>query len=149
MSQEFEDYYKLTAILHQLSTVTEMARTMLKEIKMPLEYWVEAITTTVYNLNLSPMKALKLWTPLKALTGTRPSVEYFKVFGCLVYVFVDPQQRTKFNSKSQAGIFIGYCDCSNAYKIIDLITKRIHVCKNIQFFEVKPWDWFGVVDSDA
>lgn len=60
MSQEFEDYYKLTAILHQLSTVTEMARTMLKEIKMPLEYWVEAITTTVYNLNLSPMKALKL-----------------------------------------------------------------------------------------
>lgn len=130
-------------------TVMEMACTMLKEMKMPSQYWPEAVATSVYILNRSATSALKLITPFEALTGMKPSMDHFKVFGCLAYVYIDPQQRMKFYSKSWAGIFIYYYDCSKAYKIIDPDSMHVHVSRDIRFFEEKPWNWPSVADSDA
>lgn len=42
---------------------------------------------------------------------------------------------------------IGYCENSKAYKVFDPNTKRVHISRNIQFFESKSWDWLGDGDS--
>lgn len=107
------------------------------------------MATSVYILNHSATSALKLRTPSEALTGMKPRVDHFKIFGCLAYVYIDPQQRLKFDFKSWAGIFIGYYDRSKAYKIIDLDSMRVHISRDIRFFEEKPWNWSSVADSDA
>lgn len=116
-------------------TVTEMAHTMLKEKNMPTEFWAEAVTTMVYIVNQSSTSMVENLTPYEALTRSRPNVEHFKVFGCLTFSLVDPQLRAKFDAKSRKGIFIGYNDCSKAYKVVDPITKKINIDWDIQFFE--------------
>lgn len=82
---------------------------MLKEMVMPMEFWAEAITTTVHILNRSPTTAIEDQTPFEALTGSKAKVDYFKVFGCLTHSSVDSQQRHKLDPKSAPGVFIGYC----------------------------------------
>ncbi|KAL3533483.1 hypothetical protein ACH5RR_007004 [Cinchona calisaya] len=57
-------------------TVVKMARSLLKGKGLPNQYWVEAIATSVYLLNISPTKAVMNQTPHKAWRGTKPSVSH-------------------------------------------------------------------------
>jgi transposase InsO family protein len=50
-------------------TIVGMARSMMKAKKMPVMFWGEAVTTTVFILNCAPTKALKGQTPFKAWHG--------------------------------------------------------------------------------
>ncbi|GKB26599.1 retrovirus-related pol polyprotein from transposon TNT 1-94, partial [Tanacetum coccineum] len=54
-------------------TVMEMARSMLKEKKLPDNLWAEAVATAVYLLNLSPTEAVLNRTPFEAWRGVKPS----------------------------------------------------------------------------
>lgn len=108
---------------------------------MPTEFWAEAVTTMVYIVNQSSTSMVENLTPYEALTRSRPNVEHFKVFGCLTFSLVDPQLRAKFDAKSRKGIFIGYNNCSKAYKVVDPITKKINIDWDIQFFEKRSQDW--------
>lgn len=164
-SHEFESFCKTTGLFHQLTaprtpqqngvaerknrTVTEMARTMMHAKKLPQKYWAEAVSTAVYLLNRTPTRALDSQTPYEALTGSRPCVDHIKTFGCLVYRYIDSQQRVKFDSKSRAGVFLGYCDRSKAYKVIEPGSHRVHISKDLHFFENKSWDWLKLAHSDA
>lgn len=164
-SHEFESFCKTTGLFHQLTaprtpqqngvaerknrTVTEMARTMMHAKKLPQKYWAEAVSTAVYLLNPTPTRALDSQTPYEALTGSRPCVDHIKTFGCLVYRYIDSQQRVKFDSKSRAGVFLGYCDRSKAYKVIEPGSHRVHISKDLHFFENKSWDWLKLAHSDA
>ncbi|XP_039118034.1 uncharacterized protein LOC120253896 [Dioscorea cayenensis subsp. rotundata] len=113
-------------------TVTEMAQTLLKEKSMLSEYWAEAVATAVHILNCSLTKVVEHQPPFEVLTGSKPSVDHFRVFGCLVYCYVDSQMRTKFDAKSFPAILIGYSDHSKAYK-----TMRRHVIVTcIQLMEI-------------
>lgn len=94
-------------------------------------------------------KALKFKTLVEALIGEKPQVDHFKVFGCLAYVYIDSQEWVKFDSKSRAGIFIGYNDQSRAYKVIDSNSLHVHINRNIGFCKEKAWDWSGKADLDT
>lgn len=50
--------------------VVEIARSLLKTKGLSNEFWAEAVTTTVYLLNISPTKAVPNQTPYEAWTGT-------------------------------------------------------------------------------
>lgn len=60
---------------------------------------------------------------------------------------VDSQHRKKFDAKSERRVFIGYCDKSKAYKVINLVTKRIEVSRDIEFVENEGWDWSNASES--
>lgn len=107
MSIEFKEFCNLNDILHQLTaprspqqngiverknqTVTEMACTMLQEAGMPPEFWGETVATAVFITNRSLTRALENQTLFEDLTGSKPRVNFFRVFGCLAYRLVDPQ----------------------------------------------------------
>jgi transposase InsO family protein len=74
-------------------TVMNMVRCMLLERKIPKTFWLEAVNWTVYILNRSPTLVVKNQTPEEAWSGSRPSVEYFRVFGCVVHVHVPDVKR--------------------------------------------------------
>ena len=59
-------------------TIVEMAKCMMFEKKMPLEFWAEAVNTAVYVLNRCPTKALDKITSFEAYSGTKPGIKHLK-----------------------------------------------------------------------
>ena len=53
----------------------------------------EVVNTAVHILNRVPTKVGVEKTPYEVFTVKRPSIAYFKVFGCLAFVHVPEQKR--------------------------------------------------------
>lgn len=122
-------------------TIMNMVRSMLSEKKIPKNFWPEAVNWTVHILNRSPTLAVQNMTPEEAWSGTKPSVEYFRVFGCISYVHVPDAKRTKLEDKSVACVLLGVSEESKAYRLYDPITKKVIISKDVVFEEKKTWDW--------
>jgi hypothetical protein len=67
--------------------IVSRARMMLiSALGLPKSLWADAINTTVYFTNRSPIKALsKGRIPHELLYGTMPRYRYIKTFGCAAY----------------------------------------------------------------
>lgn len=61
----------------------------------------------MYVLNRCLTLAVKNVTPKEAWSGVKPSVEYFKVFGCVSRVHVPDAKRTKLENKSFNCVLLG------------------------------------------
>ncbi|PNX64970.1 retrovirus-related Pol polyprotein from transposon TNT 1-94, partial [Trifolium pratense] len=46
-------------------------------------------------------------TPEEAWSGRKPSVNHFRVFGCLAHVHIPDSQRKKLDSKSKKCVLLG------------------------------------------
>lgn len=60
-------------------------------------------------------------------------VEYFRVFGCLAHVQVPDQKRMKLDDKSIRCVLLGVSDESKAYRLFDLVSKKIIVSRDVVF----------------
>jgi hypothetical protein len=79
--------------------------------------WVEAFVIVVYVQNMSPHKIIKNMTPEEAFIGVKPEVGHFRIFGCLVYIHVTKEKRTKLEPSGRKGTFMGYSESLKAYRI--------------------------------
>lgn len=122
-------------------TIMEMARSMLYDKELPRMFWAEAVNTAVYLLNRCPTKAVSDQTPFQAWNGKRPSAAYLKVFGCVCYMHVPDQKRTKLEEKSKKGIFLGFSTLSKGYRIYNLETKKLVTSRDVVFDEKAVWKW--------
>ena len=77
-------------------TIMERVRSMLSHAKLPKSYWVEALYTAVYLINRSPSVPLKGDVPQRVWTGKDVSYQHLRVFGCLAYMHVPKDQRSKY-----------------------------------------------------
>jgi transposase InsO family protein len=59
----------------------DMARTMLDEYKTSDRFWAEAINTACYAINCLYLHRILKKTSYELLTGKKPNVSYFRVFG--------------------------------------------------------------------
>nr|GEX81491.1 retrovirus-related Pol polyprotein from transposon TNT 1-94 [Tanacetum cinerariifolium] len=84
-----------------------MVRSVLSATKVAKTFWPEAVNWAVHVLNQSPTLALKDTPPEEAWSGIKPSVHYFRVFGCIVHVHVPDAKRIKLDAKSLKCIFFG------------------------------------------
>jgi transposase InsO family protein len=62
-------------------TLLDMARTMLDEYKTSDRFWAEAINTACYSINRLYLHRILKKTSYELLTGKKPNVSYFRVFG--------------------------------------------------------------------
>ena len=81
---------------------------MLNEKGLPDFYWAEAVATAVYIMNRTPTAAIHGMTPEERYTGRKPDISHLKIFGCIAYVHVPNELRSKLDSKAEKCIFIGY-----------------------------------------
>jgi transposase InsO family protein len=63
-------------------TLIEAARTMLDEYKAPDNFWAEAVNTAYHAINRLYLHKVYKKTAYELLTGNKPKVDYFRVFGC-------------------------------------------------------------------
>jgi hypothetical protein len=70
-------------------TLLDMARTMLDEYKTPGRFWAEAINTACYSINWLYLHRILKKTLYELLTGKKPNVSYFLVFGSKCFILGD------------------------------------------------------------
>ncbi|CAL9026178.1 unnamed protein product [Prunus brigantina] len=77
--------------------LVEMARVMLNSKNLAKHFWAEA----------------------------KPNVSYFRVFGSTCYILRDMEHLSKFDSKCDKGIFLGYSTSSRAYRVYNCRSRTI------------------------
>ncbi|KAG8484776.1 hypothetical protein CXB51_021144 [Gossypium anomalum] len=117
-----------------------MARCLLFQSKLPNSFWAEDVDSSVYLLNRLPTHAVKDKTPFEAWYGLKPSVSHLKVFGCVCYVIVPAERRTKLEKRSVPCIFVGYSSDKKGYRIYDPSTRKIldSAEGNLELVESEP-----------
>ncbi|MCO5585951.1 hypothetical protein L7F22_039886 [Adiantum nelumboides] len=93
---------------HKNIHIVVVAHALMSEKNMPPCYWIEAASTAVYTMNRTPTVAVHDMTPEETFTGKKPNVSDFKVFGCIAYMHVPDELRTKLDTKAEKYFFIGY-----------------------------------------
>ncbi|GJU99983.1 putative RNA-directed DNA polymerase [Tanacetum coccineum] len=130
-------------------TVINMVVSMLAAKNMPKKFWAEATMWSFYVLNRCPTKALTNITPQEAWSGIKPTVDHFRVWGCLAHVHVPKEKRTKLDDKSVLCILTGMSEESKAYRLIDPQTMKVIVSKDVIFEEHKSWNWSRPKEADT
>jgi hypothetical protein len=98
-------------------TLIDMARTMLGEFKTPEQFWSEAVNTAYHAINQLYLHRLLKKTSYELLTGNKPNVSYFRVFGSKCYILVKKGRHSKFSPKAVEGFLLGYDSNTKAYRV--------------------------------
>lgn len=115
-------------------TVTELARTMLQESKLPTYLWPEAMQTAVFTLNFLPNKKTNI-SPYELWHGTKPNFSQLRQFGCVVFGHVPDVLRKKWEPKARKFCFVGYTTTDKNYRVFCPYTKNITILRDAKFVE--------------
>nr|GEX43785.1 RNA-directed DNA polymerase, eukaryota [Tanacetum cinerariifolium] len=89
----------------------------------------------------NPTSALENNTPEERWSNRKPSVSYFRVFGCIAHVHVPKERRLKLDDRSFKYVLFGVSEEAKAYRLYDPTTKRIIISKDVIFEEDVSWNW--------
>ena len=99
-------------------TLQEKARCLLSASELSSEHWGEALLTSNYVRNMSPVKHLSK-TPFEMMHGKAPNVSHLRIFGSKCFLLLPKSKRGgKFEPVSAEGIFVGYDSLSKNYKVL-------------------------------
>jgi hypothetical protein len=113
----------------------DMARTMLGEFKTPERFWSEAVNTSCHAINRLYLHCLLKNTSYELLTGNKPNVSYFRVFGSKCYILVKKGRHSKFAPKAVEGLLLGYASNTKAYRVFNKSLGLVEVSSDIVFDE--------------
>jgi hypothetical protein len=113
----------------------DMARTMLGEFKTPERFWSEAMNTTCHAINQLYLHRLLKKTSYELITGNKPNVSYFRVFGSKCYIMVKKGRHSKFAPKAVEGFLLGYDSNTKAYRVFNKSSGLVEVSSDIVFDE--------------
>jgi hypothetical protein len=116
-------------------TLLDMARTMLDEYKTPDRFWAEAINTACYSINRLYLHRILKKTSYELLTGKKPNVSYFRVFGSKCFILIKRGRSSKFAPKAVEGFLLGYDSNTRAYRVFNKSTGLVEVSCDIVFDE--------------
>jgi transposase InsO family protein len=116
-------------------TLIEAARTMLDEYKTLDSFWEEAINTACHAANRLYLHKYLNKTPYEIITGNKPSVHYFRVFGCKCFILNKKPKASKFSSKVDEGFLLGYGTNEHAYRVFNKTTSCVETTVEVKFDE--------------
>ncbi|MCO5578521.1 hypothetical protein L7F22_032364 [Adiantum nelumboides] len=90
-------------------------------------------------MNRTPTATIHDMTLEETFTGKKPNVSHFKVFGCIAYMHVPDELRTKLDPKAEKCVFIGYSVEHKGYKCYNPITHQARVSRDVVFDEMATW----------
>jgi hypothetical protein len=115
-------------------TLIEMARMMLGEFKMPERFWSEPVNTACHAINRLYLHRLLKKTSYELLTGNKPNVSYFRVFG-KCYILVKKGRHSKFAPKAVEGFLLWYDSNTKAYRVFNKSSGLVEVSSDVVFDE--------------
>lgn len=150
-NKEFKELFTTRGIKHELTnvytpeqngacerfnrTLLNMVRAMLAEAGLPDEWLAETAMCACYVSNHMTYKVLGTTTPHELWHGSAPSVSHFKTFGCLTFVHVPKQLRTKLEKRVKIGILLGYATKTRGFRIWLVEVNKVVEMANVSFDE--------------
>jgi hypothetical protein len=116
-------------------TLLDMARTMLDEYKTSDRFWAEAVNIACYAINRLYLHRILKKTSFELLTGKKPNVSYFRVFGSKCFILIKRGRKSKFASKAVEGFLLGYDSNTRAYRVFNKSSGLVEVSCDIVFDE--------------
>ncbi|GKA56164.1 indole-3-acetic acid-amido synthetase GH3.17 [Tanacetum coccineum] len=154
-SDEFSNYLQETKVRHQFTCantpqqngvserknrhLAEICRSMLHAKNVPGQFWAEAMKTAAYVINRLPQQRLIFFSPFEKLWNIKPSVGYFRVFGCVCYVFVPAHLHRKMEKRAVRCIFVGYDGQRKGWRCFDPTTRKCYTSRDVVFDEASSW----------
>lgn len=155
VNTKFRDFCQKNGLIHETSCsqtpqqngvserknrhILETARALLIGANVPSQHWDDAVATAAYLLNRMPSKILNFRTPLQTLSGHKslPTLLMLppRIFGCVAFVHLHKNQRTKLDPCAVRCIFLGYALHQKGYKCFDPVTKRLYITMDVTFLE--------------
>jgi hypothetical protein len=114
-------------------TILDMARTMLDEYNTLDRFWAKAINTACYSINQLYLHRILKKTSYEFLSGKKPNVSYFRVFGSKCFILIKRGRKSKFAPKAVA--LLGYDSNTRAYRVFNKSTGLVKVSCDIVFDE--------------
>ncbi|GJS94654.1 putative ribonuclease H-like domain-containing protein [Tanacetum coccineum] len=118
-------------------TLIEAARTMLADSLLPTAFWAEAVSTACYIINRVRVTKPQNKTPYELCFGHKPIISYIRPFGCHVTILDTLSVLGKFDGKCDEGFLVGYSLNSKAFRVYNLVTKKVEVNLHVKFLEEK------------
>jgi hypothetical protein len=108
----------------------------------------------VYSINRLYLNRILKKTSYELLTGKKPNVSYYRVFGSKCFILINRGRNSKFAPKVVEGFLLGYDSNTRAYKVFNKSTGLVEVSCDIVFDEtngsqVKQVDLDELDDEDA
>ncbi|GJQ92388.1 ribonuclease H-like domain-containing protein [Tanacetum coccineum] len=119
-------------------TLIEAARTMLADSLLPTTFWAEAVSTACYIFNRVRVTKPQNKTPYELLFGHKLIISYIRPFGCHVTILDTLSVLGNFDGKCDEGFLVGYSLNSKAFRVYNLVTKKVEVNLHVKFLEEKP-----------
>jgi hypothetical protein len=131
-------------------TLINMARTMLGEFKTLERFWSKAVNIACHAINRLYLHRLLKKTSYELLTGNKPNVSYFHVFGSKCYILVKKGRHSKFAPKAVEGFLVGYDSNTKAYRVFNKSSGLVQVSSDVVFDETNgsPRDQVDLDDID-
>jgi hypothetical protein len=117
----------------------ETTRAMMITSSLPPHFWAEAVSTSVYLINIQPSAALQGGIPLERLSGRSPDYSMLRLFGCVCYILIASRERTKLTAQSVKCVFLGYSDEHKGYRCWDPVGRRMRISHDVTFDETRPF----------
>ncbi|KAL0546150.1 hypothetical protein IC582_016056 [Cucumis melo] len=112
----------------------DMGLTLLSQAILPLSFWDEAFSTSVYLINRLPTPVLNQLSPLEKLFDRQPDYPSLKVFGCQCYPLIRPYQSHKLSYRSKPCTFLGYSSSHKGYKCLSQ-DGHLYISRHVIFDE--------------
>ena len=117
-------------------TLNKRARSMRLHAGLPKTFWADAVSTGAYLINRGPSVPLGHRLPEEVWSGKEVNLSHLKVFGCVSYVYIKSDARSKLDAKSKKCYFIGYGDEAFGYRFWDDQNRKIIRSRNVTFNEM-------------
>jgi hypothetical protein len=116
-------------------SLIDTARTMLGEYKTLERFWSEAVNIACHAINRLYLHRLLKKTSYELLTGNKPNVSYFRVFGSKCYILVKKGRHSKFAPKVVEWFLLGYDSNTKAYRVFNKSSGLVEVSSDVVFDE--------------
>ncbi|MCO5585763.1 hypothetical protein L7F22_039699 [Adiantum nelumboides] len=102
-------------------------------------------------MNRTPTAAVHDMTSEEKFTWKKPDVSHFKEFqiGCIVYMHVPDELRTKLDPKAEKCSFISYSVEQKCYKCYNPVTRQVKVSRDVVFDEMATWAYEQAMEDNG
>lgn len=116
-------------------TLIEAARAMLDGYKTSDIFWAEAVSTACHAINRLYLHKILKKTSYELLSGKKPNVSYFHVFGSKCFILSKRPRSSKLSPKVDEGFLLGYESNAHAYRVFNKTSGIVEVTRDMTFDE--------------
>ncbi|GJX04578.1 retrovirus-related pol polyprotein from transposon TNT 1-94 [Tanacetum coccineum] len=113
-----------------------MVNCMLNQSGLPTNLWGEALLSACHIHNRITSRVISI-SPYELWKGSKPNLDYLRVWGCLAYYRTPEPKRSKLGDRGIKSMFVGYAKNSKAYRLLDKNSCVIIESRDVEFFKDK------------